>query len=79
MKLTIYYFGQLAEKTSCTKEDLVLSEAISVLALKKILHEKHPVLDEMNYRIAADQVLVDDNYVLSKNIEIALLPPFSGG
>ncbi len=78
MQLTIKYFGMLAEATSVNEEE-VQTEVCSVSQLVKKLKHQHPKLSDKNFKIAVDQKLVDQNYMIDSKAEIALLPPFAGG
>jgi len=77
MKLTIKYFGLLAEITKCV-EETVDFEGSSVSDLRKDLSEKHPGLLHVNYQVAQDLNIVTNEVNIISN-EIALLPPFAGG
>ncbi|GGX18962.1 MoaD/ThiS family protein [Aquimarina muelleri] len=78
MQLTIKYFGLLAEVTATT-EELLETETCSVFELVKTLKNQYPKLGDTNFKIAVDQQLIDLNYIIETNAEIALLPPFAGG
>ena len=77
MKLTIKYFGLLAEVTLCNEEQIEFS-GTHVSALRETLYTKYPLLNKKNFQIAQGQVLVHNETILSGK-EIALLPPFAGG
>lgn len=47
--------------------------------LLKALKENYPVLKDLNFSLAVDRQMVNQNIPLKGNEEIALLPPFSGG
>ena len=77
MKLTIKYFGLLAEITKCNEEQIEFSGNLIVELLDTIFL-KHPALKEKDFQIAQNQVLATkETKVLAT--EIALLPPFAGG
>ncbi|WP_298892678.1 MoaD/ThiS family protein [uncultured Psychroserpens sp.] len=77
MKLTIKYFGMLAEITECTEETITFSED-TVSELLKMLLAKYPALEKKEFQVAQNQTLVsEDTQIL--NSEIVLLPPFAGG
>jgi molybdopterin synthase sulfur carrier subunit len=77
MKLSIRYFGLLAEITECSEESIEFGGG-SVSDLRKELVEKHPGLLEVKYQVALDLKIVSDDGAIHSN-EIALLPPFAGG
>ena len=77
MHITIKYFGQIAEATKKTEEQLEV-DAKLVSELITLLHDKYNVLKNKDYQVAQQQELVDLNTALTGE-EIALLPPFSGG
>ena len=77
MKLTIKYFGLLAEVTQCHEEQFDFS-GTNVLELREALYLKYEMLSQKDFQVAEDQVLIFDDSEITKN-EIALLPPFAGG
>lgn len=78
MQLTIKYFGMLVEATAINEEQLQI-ETCSVTDLLKKLKSLHPKLGDKNFKIAIDQQLVNNDYIIDNEAEIALLPPFAGG
>jgi len=77
MKLTIKYFGLIAEITKSNKEQFEF-EGNSVSELIEKLEQKYPALKQKEFQVAQNQELVDNNTIISEK-EIALLPPFAGG
>jgi len=77
MKISIKYFGLLAEITNCSEESFEF-EGGSVSNLRQELSEKHPGLSGVNYQVAQDLKIVADEGEIHSN-KIALLPPFAGG
>lgn len=77
MKLSIKYFGLLAEITQCSEEQLEFSGA-NVSVLREVLYTKYPLLNGKDFQVAQDQVLVNNDTKITEK-EIALLPPFAGG
>lgn len=75
---TIKYFGMLAEATGLQEERMAL-EPQAVSTLKQLLLDKHPALVGKDFRMAIDHELGEDDRMVSDTMEIALLPPFSGG
>jgi molybdopterin synthase sulfur carrier subunit len=77
MKITIKYFGLLAEVTGCIEEQIDFSGK-SILDLKSVLFEKYELLKTKDFQIAQNNNLTtNDAEVIAS--EIALLPPFAGG
>lgn len=76
MSVTIIIFGQLAEITG---NSLVLENINDTVELVESLHRQFPALAATKYKIAVNRKLVNENTLLEKNCEVALLPPFSGG
>ena len=76
MKLTIKYFGLLAEVTQCNEEKFEFSGNVS--ELREALFQKHETLTKKDFQIAQNQVLVSNETEITAT-EIALLPPFAGG
>ena len=77
MKLTIKYFGLLAEVTKCSEEQLEFSGR-NVSELREALFQKYEILSQKDFQVAEDQVLISNETEITKT-EIALLPPFAGG
>ena len=78
MQLTIKYFGMLAEATSTTEEHLQ-TDVCSVSDLLKKLKNQYPKLNDKDFKVAINQELVNNNYIIDNEAEVALLPPFAGG
>ncbi len=78
MRLIIKYFGMLVETTNNT-EEYMQTEVCSVLELVEKITNLYPDLRDKNFKVAVNQQLVNDDYVISSEAEIALLPPFAGG
>ncbi|PCJ23669.1 MAG: molybdopterin synthase sulfur carrier subunit [Flavobacteriales bacterium] len=76
--MKLKYFGMTAE-ASGKDEELLDNNYSSVKELKADLLAKYPNLLEINFKVAVNQEIVNDDYKLSGNEEIALLPPFAGG
>ena len=78
MILIVKYFGMTIEASGKKQEEFI-NHYSSIQELKKALLVKYPDLGKMNFKIAVNQTLVGDDYDLTGNEEIALLPPFAGG
>jgi sulfur-carrier protein len=80
MRLTIKYFGLLADFTHCNEEQVELTADVhTLLALKKWIEHRFPAFPKTAYSIALNQALCNDDLVLHDDDEIAFLPPFAGG
>ncbi|WP_298474818.1 MoaD/ThiS family protein [uncultured Maribacter sp.] len=77
MNITVKYFGVLAELTQCMEETIVFTKS-TVIELLEVVYQKHPTLNDKNFKVALNNELVDMETIVSE-VEVALLPPFSGG
>ena len=77
MRLTIKYFGLLAEITDCSEEDIEFSGMLIDNLLDEI-YSKYPKLKETDFQVAQGQIIINKETEVSGK-EIALLPPFAGG
>jgi len=78
MTLIVKYFGMTAEASGKGEEEL-LEHYSTIRELKEALLVMYPKLKNINFKIAANQTLVNNDFDLIGNEEVALLPPFSGG
>lgn len=75
--MEILFFGQLADiagAPTCRVENVQ-----DTATLKSILEERFPGLAKINYMLAVNRSMVQQNRPLSGSETIALMPPFSGG
>ncbi|WKV12438.1 MoaD/ThiS family protein [Marivirga harenae] len=77
-KIHIKYFGQIAEATNKTNEYLDVEKS-SVEAVISQLNNSYPALVSQEFNVALDHKIVDRETEISKDVELALLPPFAGG
>ena len=77
MKITIKYFGWIAEVTQCEEEIIDFSKNL-ISEVIEFLKSKYPELKNKDFQVAQNQELVSFETKISGN-EIALLPPFAGG
>lgn len=77
MKLTIKYFGLLAEITKCNEEQIEFSGNL-IDDLLDTIFLKYPNLKEKDFQVAQNQILTTKETEIFAT-EIALLPPFAGG
>ena len=78
MKANIKYFGMIAEKIGKSEESVDLDEK-NQSNLRSYFIQEYPFLNEIDYQIAVNQTLTEVIDTKSEFVEIALLPPFSGG
>lgn len=80
MEITLKYFGIIADIADKKEEVFLLDETINSLEkLKLKLEIKYPKLLVINYSIAVNKKFLQNDILLEKYDEIALLPPFAGG
>lgn len=79
MKITLKYFGMIAEALAKQDEVLSMEQSQTVSDLRNHLEKKYPKLKSIDYRIAVNQNLVESNHSIQADSEVALLPPFAGG
>ena len=80
MKITLKYFGIIAEIMDTEKETITIdSNSITIEDLKSILNKKNSSINEQEYKIAINHSIADHNITINNNDVISLLPPFSGG
>jgi molybdopterin converting factor small subunit len=80
MKITLKYFGIIAEIMDTEKETITIdSNSINLEDIKNILNKKNSSLNEQEYKIAINHSIADHNITINNNDVISLLPPFSGG
>lgn len=80
MKLSVKYFGMIAEDIGKQEEKIEISgQQISVAHLVELLLKKYPDLNLKSFKIAVNQSIAENAAIINENDEIALLPPFAGG
>ena len=83
--LTIHYFASVREALGKANEQLEFpDDIVSVEDLMKYLGAANPAFQSLiesksKILVAVNQTVVDRNYVLSKNDEVAFFPPMTGG
>ncbi|NBC02791.1 MAG: MoaD/ThiS family protein [Bacteroidetes bacterium] len=79
MKITIKYFGVIAEETGKAEEVLELeSDDFDVEALKEHCFSTYSISDTQSIKVAVNQNMGVSG-ALQDGDEVAFLPPFSGG
>ncbi|WP_461829280.1 molybdopterin converting factor subunit 1 [Aquifex sp.] len=77
--IKVRYFSLVKERLG--KEEESLDFAGTVRELKEYLAKKYPHLTDIweSVRFAVNEEYVDDDYKLSDNDRVAVIPPVSGG
>jgi len=80
MRVTLKYFGLLAEITNCNEEQLEFNaNAPTLFGLKNAVENRFPAFQKTAYSIALNQSLSNEEVLLKEADVIAFLPPFAGG
>lgn len=75
--MEIKTFGKITEIIDRNVEILF---PIQIVELRKVLEDNFPKLQQMEYKIAVDDELInDESETIQQPKSIAVLPPFSGG
>jgi len=77
----ILYFASLKDRAGASEETIEVANTSDVAALWTVLQERHPRLREMTTRplVACDMTYASWDRPLGGVLEIAFLPPVSGG
>ncbi|RIV43414.1 MoaD/ThiS family protein [Flagellimonas pelagia] len=78
MKVTVKYFGLVAEAKGTNEEVLNLTAPTTAHELKLKCLNPLGIMDQESIQVAVNQNL-DENIILKDGDEVALLPPFAGG
>lgn len=80
MKVQILFFGITTDLLGFSNLELEVTEASTVVNLKRLLKEKYPQLKNMaSYAIAVNESYAANDLVLNENDIVAIIPPVSGG
>jgi molybdopterin converting factor subunit 1 len=80
MKVQILFFGITTDLLGFSNLELEVTEASTVVNLKRLLKEKYPQLKNMaSYAIAVNESYAVNDLVLNENDIVAIIPPVSGG
>lgn len=79
MKVSVKYFGQIAEAIELNNEYIELPNGASYNQFLEVLNSFHPSLQGYVYKVAVNKKIVNGNVLLEPDSEIAILPPYSGG
>ncbi len=78
MRVTVKYFGLLAETANRTEEVLELEKGSTAKELKDMQINKYQISDPEAVQLAVNQQL-NSEVELKEGDEVAFLPPFAGG
>ncbi len=76
MAVKILLFGQMKQITGASE---IITDATDTDALVREMAIRFPLLENLNYLIAVDRNIVQENTLIKAGQELALLPPYSGG
>lgn len=79
MKLNVLFFGGLVDVTGISQKELGPDNVLDVKLLNAHLQSLYPLLAKHKYKIAVNQMIVEDTHLLQDGDEVAFLPPFAGG
>ena len=81
MIVTLRFFAQVRERAGCSSMTLELPEGSRVSDAMAVVERRFPGLAALrpHLAVAVDQRLAAGDAVLTGGVEIALLPPVSGG
>jgi molybdopterin converting factor small subunit len=77
MQVNVIFFGVLSDVVG--KNMLTIQDTDNMTDLKSKLITNYPDLKDYTYRMAVNQQMVEDNYLLFDNDSVAVMPPFAGG
>lgn len=80
MKINLLAFGIAKEILGASESDFPVSEELTIQELKKQLTAAFPDFKKLvKFQIAVNQEYQTDDFILSANDEVAIIPPVSGG
>ena len=77
MQVKVLFFGVLADVTGTNCKHF--RDVNSIGDLKLRIHHDFPEVVHYSYRISLNNVLTDNDPLLTDGDEVALMPPFAGG
>ena len=75
--IKIQLYGMLSEIAD--SDYLIVKSSRSIKELKQNLYSVFPDMRRIPCTVSVDNRIVEDDYVIENEKEIALMPPFSGG
>jgi molybdopterin converting factor small subunit len=80
MQIKLKYFGQIAEIMNSQESIIKLNKKESSLfSIKHKLISEQPELKDINFKLALNSSIVNEDIMLNNNDEISFFPPFAGG
>lgn len=80
MIITLKYFGLIADFTKTNEQILQIEKSsFSTDELLKIVQSEYAELNTVNFTIAVNKNITNENIPLNDNDLVAFLPPFAGG
>jgi len=76
-QIKVLTFGAITEITG--SKNFLMQGIDSTQHLVQLLEEKYPRLKAVQYAIAVNKEVIQQNTVLDNDATVAILPPFSGG
>ena len=72
----VLYFGAAKEMAGTAEEEIAAGDT---KALRHEILKRYPAMRGLNFRMALNRVLLNEEALLKENDIVALLPPFEGG
>ena len=81
MKIKVLLFAEMSEKVGAREIELELENDATVATVKATLAQQYPSAVELISRsvISVDHAYANEQQLLSSGMEIAVIPPVSGG
>jgi molybdopterin converting factor subunit 1 len=81
IRITVLLFAQARDRAGCSSFLLELPEGSRVSDAAAVIRREHPELEALwsHLAIAVNGTLASEQTVLREGVEVALLPPVSGG
>lgn len=80
IRMKILAFGIAKDIVGGPTVDIAVADGISVLELKKLVLNDYPAFEKLTaLSIAVNNEYADDTQVISREDEVVLIPPVSGG
>lgn len=79
MNIRLKYFGMISEITEREEETIEIEAHSNVGPLLDLLAHKYDRLNKIQYKVAINESIENENIELNENDLVVLLPPFAGG
>lgn len=81
--IKLLFFGRLGELAKTASNDIQFKSGLTPRSVRELLAADFPELvaelDQPQVLIAVNQTIVDWNHLLEDGVELAFLPPVTGG